>query len=269
MTVNSSPQTPNLPAEAISAQAGSKPQTKDYEYVKKSYRSKGQADTYDSKRFQTSWGKVLNRKFLSALLGVLNYIRQTGSPLDAIIDMPCGTGRAYPALLSKDYSFFGSDISLEMMIESRKKLVRTNLNLGRLNRLLAQGGTLDASEEVPLIQTDMERTSFKDNSFDVIICLRFFTMRVSPQARLAIFKEMRRISRGWVILECQHTNPVTEAVNQIATDVLKRKPVYRYFTKDKIQQELKQAGIQIERIFNPYGILSNKWLVLGKVIKSV
>ena len=223
------------------------PATHQYEHVKMSYRSKKMADTYDSKRFQSRWGKTLNRKLLVALIGIMRSVENKGYRLDAILDMPCGTGRAYPAFLSYGYNFTGSDISLEMMIESRKKLY--------------------SPDDAPLVQTDMEQTAFKDNSFDAIICLRFLTMNTSSEARLVIFKEMRRISRKWVILECQHMTPATQAVNYIAQDVFGKKPVYRYFTKDKIQRELKQAGISIERIFHPYGMLSNKWLILGKVIK--
>jgi hypothetical protein len=59
---------------------------------------------------------------LVALTGVLRSLENKGCRLDRILDMPCGTGRAYPAFLSQCYNFFGSDISLEMMMESRKKL---------------------------------------------------------------------------------------------------------------------------------------------------
>jgi ubiquinone/menaquinone biosynthesis C-methylase UbiE len=229
--------------------------TKNYQQVKKSYQSVNVADRYDNKRFRESQRKqLLNRQLMTALLGVLNYIRMTDCRIDSLFDMPCGTGRAFPALLSKGFKFIGADISKEMMLQSR---------------LSAKGGPSGnpALKDVPLVQCDGARAPFKDNSFDVITSLRFLTTFIPQEARAPIFQEMSRISRGWVIIECRHETILSIVGEWIFQNLLHRPPRFNYFSRDAIKRELETAGIKLEKVFCPYGLASNKWLLLGRVAK--
>ncbi|MBI4713530.1 MAG: class I SAM-dependent methyltransferase [Planctomycetes bacterium] len=217
-----------------------------YQQLRNSYRSSGMAQTYDAKRFQTKRGQILNRSYLTALTGVLNVIRQSGSVVESLLDIPCGTGRIFETLLSKGVRPVGADISLEMMKASREKV---------------------SDNHIPLVQCDATAIPFKDGSFDVVTCLRFLTMYVPPEVRHLIFKEMGRVSRGWVIIECRHNSRWSDIWYWIATRIFGKPPVINYFSRDEIKQELQQAGIELFRIFEPYGLFSNKWLILGKIIR--
>jgi len=219
--------------------------TNDYQQVKKSYQSNDVAHRYDNKRFKESQRKqLLNRQLMTALTGVLSYIRETGGRIDSLLDMPCGTGRAFPILISKRINFIGADISKEMMLQSR----------------------LDPGlKAVPLIQCDGAKMPFKDNSFNVITSLRFLTTFIPQEARGPIFREMNRIGRGWVIIECRHANILSVTGEWLFQNLLHRPPRFNYFSRDAIKQELAKAGIKLERIFCPYGLFSNKWLLLGRV----
>ena len=229
--------------------------TKDYQQVKKSYQSVNVADRYDNKRFRESQRKqLLNRQLMTALTGVLNYIKTNGCKVDLVFDMPCGTGRAFSTFLNKGIRFIGADISKEMMLQSR---------------LSAKGGSASGGnpglKDVPLIQCDGARAPFKDNSFDVVTSLRFLTTFIPKEARAPIFKEMGRVSRGWVIIECRHENILSIAGEWIFQNILHRPPRFNYFSRDAIKQELENAGIKLEKVFCPYGLASNKWLLLGRV----
>lgn len=217
----------------------------DYQQVKKSYQSVDVANRYDKKRFEESQRKqLLNRQLMTALLGVLNYIKTTDCRIDSLFDMPCGTGRAFPTLLNKGVQFIGADISKEMMLQSR------------LNPEL---------KNVPLVQCDGAKIPFKDSSFDVITSLRFLTTFIPQKARAPIFREMSRISRGWVIIECRHENILSIIGEWIFQNLLHRPPRFNYFSRDTIKRELEMAGIKLEKVFCPYGLASNKWLLLGRV----
>lgn len=229
--------------------------TKDYQQVKKSYQSVNVADRYDNKRFKESQRKqLLNRQLMTALTGVLNYIKTNGCVINSLFDMPCGTGRAFPTLLNKGIRFIGADISKEMMLQSR---------------LSAKGGSASDGNPglkgVPLVQCDGAKAPFKDNSFDVITSLRFLTTFIPQEARAPIFREMNRISRGWVIIECRHENILSIIGEWIFQNILHRPPRFNYFSRDAIKRELEAAGIKLEKVFCPYGLASNKWLLLGRV----
>ncbi|MEW6025871.1 MAG: methyltransferase domain-containing protein [Planctomycetota bacterium] len=216
----------------------------DYQQVKKSYRSADVAKRYDRKRFGESRRKqLLNRQLLTALAGVLNRITTSGCRVDLVLDMPCGTGRTFSILKARGYNFVGADISKEMMLQSR---------------------SIPNASNVPLIQCDGARMPFKDKCLDVITSLRFLTTFIPKEARAPIFREMNRISQGWVVIECRHENFLSIVGEWIFQNILKRPPRFNYFSRDAIKQELENAGIKLERIYRPYGFASNKWLLLGR-----
>jgi len=221
--------------------------TKDYQQVKKSYQSVDVANRYDNKRFKESQRKqLLNRQLMTALTGVLNYIRTNGCRIDSLFDMPCGTGRAFSTFLNKGIRFIGADISKEMMLQSR---------------------LTPNCKDLTLVQCDGARAPFKDDSFDVITSLRFLTTFIPKEARAPIFKEMSRVSRGWVIIECRHENILSIMGEWIFQNLMRRPPRFNYFSRDAIKRELEKAGIKLERVFCPYGLFSNKWLLLGRVAR--
>lgn len=217
----------------------------DYQKIKKSYRSDNRANVYDSKRFHTPKGKLLNRRYLTAVTGVLNSVKETGYRINLLLDMPCGTGRVFQTLFSKNIKFMGADISKEMMLVSLQKIPSGNT--------------------VPLIQCDGEKMPFKNGSFDIITCFRFLTMKVPKEARHLIFKEMARVSRAWVIIECSHKTYWTWSWYWLAQKLFNVSSKFNYFSRDGIKKEMDNAGIRLVRIFCPFGLLSNKWLLLGRV----
>jgi len=219
-------------------------QVTNYQEIKKSYRHPEVANVYDSRRFFKSARKErLNKHFLTAIGGVLSGIEDRGHKIDRLLDVPCGTGRIFPELLALKVNFIASDISFEMMKASADK--------GNLN-------------EFKMVQIDAEQMPYKDDSFDVVTSLRFFTMRVPKEARASIFKEMNRVSRGWIVAEFRHKNPLSTFSNWIITRIFKHPPRFNYYLIDELKRELNQAGIELVKVFWPFGLFSNKIILLGK-----
>lgn len=223
---------------------------REYKDVKISYRSTEMAETYDTKRFlKSSKKQILNRQFLTAIKGILNGIKTRGYQINSLLDIPCGTGRIFSTLLAEGINFIGADISIEMM-----RHFHSVLRPGQI---------------VSLIQCDAERMPFKDDSFDVITCLRFLTMKVPGEIRASIFKEMSRVSRAWIIIECRHKSIISTIGDWLFQKLFHHHPRFNYFSRDDIKKELNDAGIELVRIYRPFGLASNKWLLLGFVDKKL
>lgn len=236
------PVRPKVVTGSYPALAGSEPTNAvQYEQIRKSYQSTAVAGRYDKHRFQSgSIKQSLNRRLLVAVTGVLNAAGGLEHKVNSVLDIPCGTGRLFQTLLSKGYRVTGSDISREMM------------------------QVFGADGAIPLVQCDATRMPYKDDSFDAVTCVRFLTMRVPKPVRVPIFREMGRVSRAWVVIECRQKHPLAAVWFWIAEKIFRKPPVVNYFRRDEIKQELSDAGISLVRIFKPFGFASNKWLLLGR-----
>jgi SAM-dependent methyltransferase len=115
------------------------------------------ATTYESDRFENSYGKFIDeqeRKILKRLL--------TNSE-ERVVDMPCGSGRFL------NFAHIGIDGSKEMV---------------RLSILKFPGKTI--------FQADAEKTGLEDHSIDTIISFHFF-MHLNEEKVKRILQECERI----------------------------------------------------------------------------
>ncbi len=147
--------------------------------LKMGYQSKSVAAAYLDKRFSHLKGKTENEETMLAVDRALDSI----PGIKSILDMPCGSGRLTEFFYGKGYSYFGADISMEMM----NVLAEEQNEKGRIP---------------PLVRCDGEALPFKENAFDAVVCVRFFNVqRIPKSVRKVILKEIRRISRKWLILQ--------------------------------------------------------------------
>lgn len=141
------------------------------------YQDKKVAEAYFSKRFCDPKGKRQHRATLSALTAALDSMPDVKS----VLDMPCGTGRFTDLLLDRGYVYSGADVSFEML------------------RVLT--GDVRKRETTPtLVRCDGERLPFKDGAFDCVVCMRFLNL-VPEDVRGRILREMRRVSRKWLVVQ--------------------------------------------------------------------
>jgi SAM-dependent methyltransferase len=100
-----------------------------------------------------------------------------------VLDLPCGAGRLLPHLAGKGYRLHAADSSPHMLARARELAAREQLP-----------GDIEYGVE------DVLATSFADDSFDAVVCNRLFHHFHEAQTRVAALQELRRISRGPVII---------------------------------------------------------------------
>ncbi len=130
------------------------------------------AKDYISKRVkQKRWHKEQN--IMQNLLLEVPY----GS---SVIDVPFGTGMFVNYYLEKGMSVFGLDISKEMLFEAQKYLGKSfflcNVSIGNAACL-----------------------PYKYESFDIVVCCRFFDLIPLDMARKVLF-ELKRVAKSRIIL---------------------------------------------------------------------
>lgn len=185
------------------------------------YRDKAVAESYFNKRFSHPKGRRENEATGAALARAVEGI----GGIKKILDIACGTGRFSDVFGRNGYRYFGADISLEMM----EVLVRNQSTRGRIP---------------PLIQCDAERLPFRDNAFDCVLCVRFMNEHIPAAVRETVLKEMKRVSRGWLVVQSHRIKPMDPF---ILIKAFARKLRGADVSKYKINNELLKAGWEEKR----------------------
>lgn len=133
-----------------------------------------------NRRFSHPKGERENAAVTHALDSALQSI----PGVETILDMPCGSGRFADFLCEQGYRYCGTDVSMEMvsvLAKEQKKKGRALL----------------------LARCDGEALPFRDGAFDCVVCVRFLHHHIPHHVKVKILKEMRRVSRKWLIVQSQ------------------------------------------------------------------
>ena len=141
------------------------------------YQDEAVAGEYAYNRFSYPEGREEYEATKQALARALESIPGT----DTILDAPCGSGRFTGFFHENGYSYFGGEISMEMI----RLLVKE------------QKGWKGTP---PLVRCDAEHLPFKDSVFSCVVTVRFLNHNIPGSVRKEILKEMRRVSRRWLIV---------------------------------------------------------------------
>lgn len=213
--------------------------------LKRIYQDPLVAERYDQKRFMTASGRRRNRRKMTAIQRAIREASRLRTPVSFVLDLPCGTGRIFPALSAWGIRFAGGDASLSMMLQAKRKLSGKNECLG-------------------LIQCDGEFLPFKDESFDAVLCIRFIT-RLPRDTQVDFLREMVRVSRRWLIIDFRHRYTLRYLLWLVYYKLSFWTRIEYRFSKDDLEDMAKEANSKIVRIFStrPYApFLSDKWVVL-------
>jgi SAM-dependent methyltransferase len=188
---------------------------------KTGYQNQGVAEIYLERRFGHPRGRRQNEETKIALERALNSI----SGAKTILDMPCGSGRLTQFFYDRDYTYFGADISLEMMNVLAREQKARNITPS-------------------LVRCDGEALPFKDNAFDCVVCFRFLNHSIPKGVRDNVFREMKRVSRKWLILQSQHLRSLGPFVR---LKVFARKAFGGEVAKYQFEKEVRRAGWKEEK----------------------
>ncbi len=223
-----------------------------YHVVKRHYRDRAVAGGYDRDRFGGTRRRRRNERELAAVHRAIARAGALGDRTSRILDLPCGTGRAFPLLDREGHSFVGADISLPMMERARTKVASRD---GR------RGG------RIGLVQCDAERLPFKSGSFDGVVSLRFM-LHLDGPVRGRVLAEMRRVSRRWLVIDFRHKYTTRYLTRLLRRQLAMLTAVGHRFSWRTLRRELGDAGMRPVAVFPSRRILrwfSDKWFVLAEI----
>lgn len=192
---------------------------------------------YDSKIFRTFYFKKLYGKIIETIAKKKDHLKSGRAFLDAA----CGTGEII-FRLSRDYpeiNFTGIDFTEAMVKIARQK------NKERPN--------------VKILNADVTRLPFKDQSFDFIICSDALHHFSDPESSI---KELSRVSRKgavFLLADPASNNFRQRILLEIFARLLER--ANKYFSLDEAKNLLRQEGFEVKSAFY---FLFNNFLLANK-----
>ena len=139
-------------------------------------------------------------------------------PGSRVLDLPCGTGRLTRLLMDHGFRVTAADVSAAMLATARVNIAQ--------RQPTGEG----AAPHVDFELRDVMQTGYADGQFDAIVCNRLFHHFTESGTRRRALKELRRISRGPVIISF---------FNSFALDA-----VYRRL-RDKVRGRMRRDRIPI------------------------
>jgi ubiquinone/menaquinone biosynthesis C-methylase UbiE len=206
-------------------------------HVRQLYQNKTYAAGYEKTRFKGIYGRFRNwntKRVISKL------IRFTGGK-GLALDIPCGTGRLSHLILKSGYKWIGGDISLEMMMESRKRM----------------NGFEDSFSNIRL---DAEAMAFKDSTIDCVFSVRFI-YHIPVEIRYRMLQEMRRVTKKWLIIDYNYPNRFKKMARTIGS-LFGGRPIKKRISLQEITRELGENGFSIHKAIPASRFFSDNVLLL-------
>jgi len=215
---------------------------RNYAYKKRFYQSSEVASDYDFHRFGSPERQRRNARKWKTIRRALARAGGCGA-IRTILDLPCGTGRFTGHLARDGYDVVGSDIAMEMMRVAARQLAGTPRIRG-------------------YVRADAESLPLADNAIDCVVSIRFL-LHIDPATRVAIVREMARVSTRWLILDYRHKHSYRYMVLRLRRALgmpsARRTP---QVSRAEMLRELQAAGVRLTEIFPVARFFSDKWVVL-------
>lgn len=197
---------------------------------------------YDSKIFRTFYFEKLYGKIIETIAEEKDHLK----PGCAFLDAACGTGEII-FRLSFDYpevNFTGIDFTEAMVkIAGQKNKERQN---------------------VKILNADVAKLPFEDQSFDFIICSDALHHFSDPESSL---KELSRVGREgavFLLVDPASNNLKQKILLEIFGRLLER--ANRYFSLEEAKNLLRQEGFEVKSVF--YFLFNNFLLANKKAYKG-
>lgn len=142
------------------------------------------ADSYDSIRHVSKSPALINKIELKI---ITEWVEEEKG--DLLLDIPCGTGRLTAVLAGLSGRVIAGDLSVGM-IEIAKNKMRS-----------------EGVKNVTLMRTNSRRLPFRENIFDVVLCVNFFHLLYNNEKHI-FMDEFRRILKPHGKLILQNVSPV-------------------------------------------------------------
>ncbi|MFB6215617.1 MAG: class I SAM-dependent methyltransferase [Candidatus Aenigmatarchaeota archaeon] len=140
------------------------------------YRDEETAESYDPKRFSGAGGEHINSSERESVREVLGDVEGK-----KILDVASGTGRFSLLAAEMGADVVSCDISKPMLKIAREKASEKGLE-----------------SKITFLKTDAENLPFEDETFDIVMAIRFVHLMVEEKPFL---EEMKRVSRDRLVFD--------------------------------------------------------------------
>jgi ubiquinone/menaquinone biosynthesis C-methylase UbiE len=206
--------------------------TQPWRETRHKYRDERVAREYDRRRYR-GWGRQARERWHHRTLARALRNVPAGS---RVLDLPCGTGRLLPWLVEQGYRVAGADIAAPMLGVARERCAS------------------------PLLVAEAEALPFADATWDVVLAARFVHL-VPAEVRPQVFKELARVSRGWVVL----TVPIEAGSWKGFWRAARGKQRPGRLSRQALEDELQAAGLQLTRVVRKLPLFSTFHVLVCRV----
>lgn len=143
-----------------------------------------------------------------------------------VLELGCGFGRSFPYLYKKTHQITALDISIEMVMAAKENYAEM--------------------ESINLLISEIEKSPFKPNSFDYVICYAVFDALYQKDALLEINRLLRK--GGKVLLTGKNDNYFEDDEEALIAEINARKKGHpNYFTNiNLLLEHLISFGFELE-----------------------
>ena len=202
------------------------------EQVETRYRNPDVASNYDRRRYADLQGRLNNRTAWRALRRALRQVEPAGR----LLDIPCGTGRFSRQLAEAGFQVVASDISMEML------------------------AMMPPTAPVRRFQGDIFHLPFRDQTFAVVVCIRFFNL-VDRVKRVEAVREMARVA-DVVIAGYYHKYTLKYASRWLKHRLGLHRGNNPRLSRAALADEIQQTGLRLVQVIPVAPLLSEEWLVV-------
>lgn len=196
------------------------------------------AAEYEARRFGSPLQRLKHRHDEALVLTLLG----RAGTIERVLDLPCGTGRLFPALAAAGHRVTGADVALEMM------------RAGRAAR---------PEPRVALVQADATRLPFQDDAFDAVVSQRFLFHLERP-IRLAVLRELARVARVAVIGQVRVRGTAKHLGRYLRSRVGLAARYRPSHGRSELVAELAEAGLELVELRPVSLLFSDKALFLAR-----
>ena len=202
------------------------------------YADSATAESFDAKRFGGPIGQLIANTQEAVIAGFLEPLQGR-----AILDVGTGTGRGAIALARRGAVVTAVDASNEMLAVAARRAA-------------------DAGVEVIFAREDVHGLSYRDESFDAVVCLR--VLMHTPDWRRSL-EELCRVARNRIVFDYPALISVAalqSAVRRIAHTAGARVEAYRVLSDRAVQSALAANGFQLAGCHRQFvlPIALHKWI---------
>jgi ubiquinone/menaquinone biosynthesis C-methylase UbiE len=173
-------------------------------------------------------------------------------PGSCVLDLPCGTGRLTRLLVEQGFRVTAADVSEAMLANARVNIAARRPPMG------------ETWPHVDFELRDVMQTGYAEGQFDAIVCNRLFHHFTESGTRRRALRELRRISRGPVIISFFNSFALDAVYRRLRDRVRGRTRQDRIpIPYTTFHAELLAAGFRIQRKIAVRWGISPHWYVVA------